>query len=43
MKSREKEINDFLKSRQGLAYLSMKYPKLSVKEAIEEYKLQASK
>ena len=43
MKPRTKEINDFLSSRQGLAYLSMKYPKLSVKEAIEEYKLQASK
>lgn len=43
MKPREKEINDFLKSRQGLAYLSMKYPKLSVEEAIKEYKLQASK
>ena len=43
MKPRTKEINDFLKSRKGLAYLSMKYPKLSVKEAIREYKLQASK
>ena len=43
MKPREKEINDFLSSRQGLAYLSMKYPKLSVKEAIREYKLNASK
>jgi hypothetical protein len=43
MKQRDKEINDFLKSHQGLAYLSMKYPKLSVKEAIREYKLNASK
>jgi hypothetical protein len=43
MKSKEKEINAFLSSRQGLAYLGMKYPKLSVKEAIREYKLQASK
>lgn len=42
MKTREKEINDFLKSREGLAYLGMKYPKLSVEEAIREYKLQAS-
>lgn len=43
MKTREKEINKFLSSRQGLAYLSMKYPKLSVQEAVREYKLQASK
>ena len=43
MKFREKEINQFLSSRQGLAYLCMKYPKLSVQEAIREYKLQASK
>lgn len=43
MKTREKEINQFLSSRQGLAYLGMKYPKLSVKEAIREYKLNASK
>lgn len=42
MKPRVKEINDFLKSRQGLAYLCMKYPKLSVNEAIREYKLQAA-
>ena len=43
MKPREKEIDACLHSRRGLAYLCMKYPKLSVKEAIEEYKLQASK
>ena len=43
MKTRTKEINDFLSSRKGLAYLSMKYPKLSVQEAVREYKLQASK
>lgn len=43
MKTREKEINDFLKSRRGLAYLGMKYPKLSVQDAINEYKLAASK
>lgn len=38
MKLREKEINDFLKSRRGLAYLSIKYPKLSLPDAIREYK-----
>lgn len=38
MKNREQEINDFLKSRRGLAYLRMKYPTLSVKDAIGEYK-----
>ena len=43
MKTREKEINAFLSSRQGLAYLGMKYPKLSVTDAIKEYKLEASK
>lgn len=43
MKTREKEINAFLSSRQGLAYLGMKYPKFSVKDAIKEYKLEASK
>ena len=43
MKPRKKEIDAFLHSRQGLAYLCMKYPKLTVKEAIEEYKIQASK
>lgn len=43
MKTREKEINAFLSSRQGLAYLSMKYPKLSVTDAIKEYKLEVSK
>ncbi len=42
MKTREKEINDFLKSRKGLAYLGMKYPRLSVREAVQEYKLQAA-
>lgn len=43
MKIREREINDFLKSRRGLAYLGMKYPKLSVQEAVAEYKKMASK
>ena len=38
MKPREKEINDFLKSRRGLAYLGIKYPKLSLSDAIREYK-----
>lgn len=42
MQTRAKEINDFLKSRKGLAYLGMKYPKLSVQEAVREYKLQAA-
>ena len=43
MKTREKEIDKFLSSRQGLAYLCMKYPKLTVQEAIKEYKIQALK
>lgn len=43
MPKREKEINEFLSSRQGLAYLGMKYPKLSVQDAIREYKKDASK
>ena len=37
----EKEINDFLKTRKGLAYLRMKYPNLSMLEAIQEYKSNA--
>lgn len=32
-----KDCNDFLKTRQGLSYLCMKYPKLSVSQAVEEY------
>lgn len=43
MRTRMNEINDFLKSRKGLAYLGMKYPKLSVEEAVAEYKKIASK
>jgi hypothetical protein len=39
---KEKEINDFLKSKQGLSYLCMKYSKLSVKEAVREFKAMAS-
>lgn len=37
----EKDINNFLKTRKGLAYLRMKYPKLSLEEAIKEYKSNA--
>lgn len=37
----ECDINDFLKTRKGLAYLRMKYPKLSIPEAIREYKSSA--
>ena len=37
----EKEINDFLKTRKGLAYLRIKYPNLSMPEAIQEYKSNA--
>ena len=40
MKQRIKEINQFLSSRRGLAYLQMKYPNLSVEQAISEYKKQ---
>lgn len=43
MKPRQKEIDDFLSSRRGLAYLSMKYPQLTVEKAIKEYKISASK
>lgn len=37
----EKDVNKFLKTRNGLAYLRMKYPNLSVSEAIKEYKSAA--
>ena len=37
----EKEINAFLKTQKGLNYLSVKYPTLSVSEAIREYKINA--
>ena len=37
----EKDINKFLKTRNGLAYLRMKYPNLSVSEAVKEYKSTA--
>ena len=37
----EHDINEFLKTRKGLAYLRMKYPNLSMPEAIQEYKSNA--
>lgn len=37
MQVREKEISEFLKSRQGIAYLTMKYPKCSLAEATRQY------
>lgn len=37
-RSNEEVINDFLSSRQGLSYLRMVYPNLSVEDAIAEYK-----
>jgi len=32
----EEEANNFLKTRKGLSWLIMKYPKLSVAQAIKE-------
>ena len=32
-----KSCNDFLKTKQGFHYLVMKYPNLSVSEAVNEY------
>lgn len=32
-----KDCNDFLKTRKGLSYLCIKYPHLSVLQAVEEY------
>jgi len=32
-----KNCNDFLKTKQGFHYLLMKYPHLSVSQAVEEY------
>ena len=32
-----KDCNDFLKTKQGFYYLLMKYPNLSVPQAIDEY------
>ena len=37
-RSNEEVINDFLSSRQGLSYLCMMYPNLSLEEAIAKYK-----
>jgi hypothetical protein len=31
------ECNNFLRTQQGLQYLLMKYPKLSLEQAIREY------
>ena len=32
-----KDCNSFLKTKQGFHYLMMKYPNLSVSQAVEEY------
>ena len=32
-----KDCNDFLKTKKGFHYLTMKYPNLSVSQAIDEY------
>lgn len=32
-----KDCNNFLKTKQGFHYLMMKYPNLSVSQAIDEY------
>lgn len=32
-----KDCNDFLKTHKGLSYLHMKYPNLSILQAIDEY------
>jgi hypothetical protein len=32
-----KDCNSFLKTRKGLSYLRMKYPNLSVLQAVNEY------
>lgn len=37
----ERDVNEFLKTRNGLAYLRMKYPNLSIENAIKEYKSNA--
>ena len=34
----EESCNRFLKTRKGLSYLCMKYPNLSLQDAIQEYK-----
>lgn len=37
-RSSEEVINDFLSSKQGLSYLCMKYPNLSLENAIQSFK-----
>jgi hypothetical protein len=37
----ERDVNEFLKTRNGLAYLRMKYPDFSIENAIKEYKSDA--
>lgn len=36
-----KNCNDFLKTKQGFHYLMMKYPNLSIPQAIDEYVKEA--
>ena len=36
----EESCNEFLKTCKGLSYLCMKYPNLSLQDAIKEYKLK---
>ena len=36
----EQDSNDFLKTRKGLLYLCIKYPSLTVEQAIKEFKSQ---
>ena len=38
-----KDCNNFLKTKQGLHYLLMKYPNLSVSQAIDEYIKQTNR
>ena len=37
----EEETNKFLSTRKGLSYLCMRYPNFSLKQAINDYKVQA--
>ena len=36
-----KDCNDFLKTKQGFHYLLMKYPNLSISQAVDEYVKEA--
>lgn len=36
----EESCNEFLKTRKGLSYLCIRYPNLSLQNAIKEYKLK---